>query len=231
MPKDSLADGTEGCGCLMKGFSGSPTFSPLCGAGLLSEWGASFLSPRVTCGWHGRAVVWLQQEWAQPTLPCSPGHCASAPGIHFVHMLIFFILFLFSFPPPHLLPAPVFLSLIPLVFLRENTWKARKRKRTVPPGMKCMWLWNCVSCHSLFFIWDCNLQSLQLQKQKKKIVNPENQFFQRNEWKPKPGSPSCCLQTNSVHLHVHFSYWYTQMLGNYLPKCWFLRKENGRVLD
>lgn len=47
-PKESLADGTEGCGCLMKGLWEALTFSPLCGAHLLSEQDASCLSLRVT---------------------------------------------------------------------------------------------------------------------------------------------------------------------------------------
>jgi len=47
-PGERLADGTHGCGHLMKGLSEAPASSPLCGARLLSEQGASRLSPRVT---------------------------------------------------------------------------------------------------------------------------------------------------------------------------------------
>lgn len=52
-PRESLAGGAEGCGCAMEGLWEAPTLSLRRGAHLLSEQGASCLSPRVTracCG-------------------------------------------------------------------------------------------------------------------------------------------------------------------------------------
>lgn len=59
---------------------------------------------------------------AQPTLLCSPVSPVTAhllPGIHFVHVLIVFILFLFPFPPPHL--SPLFFFPLPLWFSLVKT--------------------------------------------------------------------------------------------------------------
>lgn len=117
-PKESLADGTEGWGCLTKGISEGPHIFPALWCPF--AFGAR-CQPPVPEGDAGARWFLSRLRWerAQPTLPRSP--VSLVHRVHFVHMLIFFILFLFPFPPPHLPPCPVFLSLIPLVFFGENT--------------------------------------------------------------------------------------------------------------
>lgn len=147
--KEPLAGGTEGCGFLLEDLSEPPCIfpAPQCPFALgvrcqqpvswvaVVQGAGSELSPH----WCS-AAAWSQHTCSQSAL----GSCANfLCSVSFLPPSIFF--FPFSYP---------------FGFL---WWKLLKSTQTQTYGASRYDVHvtlNHVSCHSLFFVWDCNMQSL-----------------------------------------------------------------------